>query len=81
MHELAITEGILETAIPEAEKAGAKKILSIRLKIGQYSGIIDECVQYYFGEIAKGTIAEGAVIKTETIPNSWDCFVENIEVE
>ena len=81
MHELAITEGILKTAIPEAEKAGAAKILSINLKIGQYSGVISDCVQFYFAEIAKGTIAEGAAIRTETIPNSWDCFVENIEVE
>lgn len=81
MHELAITENILKTALPKAEESGAKKILEVRLKIGELSGVVPECVQYYFDLIAKGTIAEGAKIKAESIPVQIvcrDCGYEGI---
>ena len=44
MHEMAITEGIMEAAVPAAQAQGAKKILEIRLKIGELSGVIPECI-------------------------------------
>ena len=40
MHELAITEGIIAAAVPEAQKHGAQRILEIRLKIGELSGVL-----------------------------------------
>lgn len=73
MHELAITEGILEAAVPAAEKAGAKKILEIRLKIGELSGVLPECIREYLTIAAKGTIAEGALLITERIPVRIRC--------
>lgn len=73
MHELAITEGILRTAVPKAEQSGAKKILEIRLSIGELSGVIPEYVQYYFDLIGKGTIAEGAKIVAKVLPVAVSC--------
>ena len=73
MHELAITEGIMEAAIPEAKKAGAKKILEIRLKIGELSGVLPECIEEYFKIVSKGTIAEGAKITSTNIPVGIEC--------
>ncbi len=73
MHELAITEGIIEAAIPEAERHGAKKILEIRLKIGELSGVLPECIQEYFNIASRGTIAEGALLKVEKIPITIKC--------
>ncbi len=73
MHELAITEGIMDAAIPAAVKSGAKRILEIRLKVGELSGVIPACVQEYFSMISEGTIAEGAVIVSETIPATIEC--------
>lgn len=73
MHELAITEGIIEAAIPAAKEAGAKRILEIRLKVGELSGVIPECVYEYFKMLSEGTIAEGARIITEKIPAGIKC--------
>jgi len=73
MHELAITEGIMEAAIPAAQKNGAKNILEIRLKIGEMSGVIPSCVQEYFSMISKGTIAENAKIIVDYIPITVVC--------
>ncbi len=73
MHELAITEGIMEAAVPEAQRHGAKKILEIRLKIGELSGVLPECIQEYFNIVSRGTIAEGAKLVTERIPIEIRC--------
>lgn len=73
MHELAITEGIMEAALPAAEEGGAKKILEIRLKIGELSGVFPEYIEEYLQALAKGTIAEGAKLKVERIPVSIKC--------
>lgn len=73
MHELAITEGIIEAAVPEAERHGAKKILEIRLKIGELSGVLPECIQEYFNIASRGTIAEGARLCVERIPVTIHC--------
>ena len=73
MHELAITEGIMQAAIPEAEKAGAKRILEIRLKIGELSGVFPEYIQEYFSIVTKGTIAEDAKLIINRIPISISC--------
>ena len=73
MHELAITEGILRAAVPAAQAQGAKRILEIRLKIGELSGVLPECIQYYFDIASRGTIAENARLKVEKIPASIAC--------
>ena len=73
MHELAITEGIIEAAVPEAQRHGARKILEIRLKIGELSGVLPECIQEYFNIASRGTIAEGARLAVERIPITIHC--------
>ena len=73
MHELAITEGILRAAVPEAERHGARRILEIHLKIGELSGVLPECIQYYFDLASRGTIAENARLTVEKIPVRIDC--------
>ncbi len=73
MHELAITEGILETVLPAAEKAGAERILEIRMKIGVLSGVVPGCIKEYLRIAAKGTIAENARLIAEPIPVRIRC--------
>ena len=73
MHELAITEGIIETAVPAAQKNGAEKILEIRLRIGELSGVVPECIREYFEAASRGTIAEGAKILFEMSPALIHC--------
>lgn len=60
MHELAVTENLLEIAVRHGKTAGAKKISNLYLVIGQLSSIVDDSVQFYWDIISKGTVAEGA---------------------
>lgn len=73
MHELAITEGIIDAAVPAALEHGAKRILEIRLKIGELSGVLPKSLQEYFDIASKGTIAENAKLTVEKIPATIAC--------
>lgn len=81
MHELAFTEGIIKIVTSESEKQGFTKCLEITLSVGEYSGIVPDCVREFFPYASKGTIAEGA--KISVIPNEdkFGCYVENLIVE
>ena len=74
MHELSITESILEIALRHANQANAKKIVNIHLVIGDLSSIIDESVQFYWDIIAKDSIAEGANLIFNRIPTQIRCL-------
>lgn len=73
MHEMAITESLVEIALAEAEKAGAKRIAAVHLKIGALTGIVPESVEFYMGMVAKGTKAEGARLITTLLPVTAHC--------
>jgi hydrogenase nickel incorporation protein HypA/HybF len=71
MHELPITENILQIALRHA--GDAKRITRINLVIGDLSAVIGESVQFYWDIISKGTIAEGATLHFERIGACFHC--------
>ena len=73
MHELPVTENILEIALRHAQQADASKITELNLVIGQLSSIIDDSIQFYWDIIAKDTIAEGARLNFQRIPTQMTC--------
>ncbi len=73
MHELSITEHILEYAIGEAKRQHASRIQAIRLRIGSFSGIVPECIQMYSDLLAEGTLAEGVRIEATVLPLKVRC--------
>lgn len=77
MHELPITESIVRIVTEEAEKHKVKKVNEIKLKVGELSGLVPECIQYYFDMISSGTRIEGAQIKVIKVPITMKCEVCN----
>lgn len=73
MHELAVTESILEIAMQEAAAHAASKVTDIYLSLGQLSSIVDESVQFYWDVISQGTLAEGAQLHFTHIPARLRC--------
>lgn len=73
MHELSITEHLLDECIREAGKQNASRIYTIRLCIGQLRGIVPDCIQIYLDMLAEGTIAEGARIEAHSLPVKVRC--------
>jgi len=65
MHEYPITLSIVRITEEELEKSKAKKVLEIKLVVGELTGLVPECIQSYFDIISKGTTVEGAILKIE----------------
>jgi len=70
MHELAVTQGVLDIAV---KNAGTRKIKQINLVIGQFSSIVDDSIQFYWDIISKDTPAEGSMLHFERIPGEMTC--------
>lgn len=75
MHELPVTESILNIVINHAEKNAVKKVMAINLRIGRLSDLEDEWIQRYFDHLSKGTVAEGAKLKIERVPVRLQCNI------
>lgn len=73
MHELAISENILKVIIPAAEEGGAKRILKVRMHVGEVSGVIPSLLEKSFAVAAEGTIAEGAELVCNIAPTVVHC--------
>ena len=73
MHELSITQSILVIALEKANEAKASKITKIDIDIGELSGIVGECVQFYFDFLSKDTIAAAARLSFKRVPFQLRC--------
>ncbi len=73
MHELAITQSMLEIVLRHARQAGAPRVVEIHLVIGQLSSIVDDSVAFYWDMVARGTPAEGARLDFRRVPARFQC--------
>jgi hydrogenase nickel incorporation protein HypA/HybF len=74
MHELSVTESVLEIACRHAKKEQAVSVTDIYLVIGRLSSIIDDSIQFYWDIISKGTLCEGAMLHFKRIPAKLICL-------
>ena len=83
MHELPLTNKILETVLRFAEKNNASEVKQINLLIGEMSDIEEKWLNHYFSYISKDTPAFGAKLCIERVKIKWKCencgheFLEN----
>ena len=74
MHELAVTESIINIALEYANKAGAKRVTDVYLVIGRLSSIVDDSVQFYWEIISKDTICANSQLHFQRIPANLICL-------
>lgn len=73
MHELSITQSLFDLVLEQANKAGAKKVTSINLVIGEMTGVVGDSVRFYLDFIGRDTIIEGAKLIIKAIPTRALC--------
>jgi hydrogenase nickel incorporation protein HypA/HybF len=71
MHELAVTQSILDIALRHAGES--KRITRINLVIGDLSSFVGESVKFYWDMLSKDTIAEGADLHFRRIKTKFQC--------
>lgn len=73
MHELAIIESVIELAEREARKHNAARITKIKLRIGEFTGVVAEALLFAFEAIRDGTLAGEAALEIERVPLRKRC--------
>ena len=74
MHELSVTQSILEIALRHAKKSNAARIVNIHIVMGELSTMVDDSIQFYWDMIAEGTIAHGANLHFRRVPAELQCM-------
>jgi hydrogenase nickel incorporation protein HypA/HybF len=73
MHELQVTERILDVVLKHAAGHDVSSIVVIHLRIGELSDLEDEWLQRYFDYLSRGTLAENARLAIERAPIVMRC--------
>lgn len=83
MHEWALAEAVIASAIEESRKEGLKKITEIRLKIGELQQMDTEILKFALSEIGREhgellkhvktvMVSEPAIFRCRLCGNEWD---------
>jgi hydrogenase nickel incorporation protein HypA/HybF len=62
MHELAITQGIVDAVL---ERTGERTVTTVRLRIGRLSGVVPDSLRFCFELVTAGTALEGARLEID----------------
>ena len=73
MHELGITQNIVDIAQQHALEQGAQKVLSVTVMVGDLSGVIADAMEFCFEVCCKDTLLEQAELIIQRIPGRGRC--------
>lgn len=74
MHELAIAEGIAEVVTARATEHHATRVTSVRLRIGEASGVVTDSLTFCFEMVASQTpLLAGARLTIDLVPHRARC--------
>jgi hydrogenase nickel incorporation protein HypA/HybF len=59
MHELAIAESVARTVLEEMQRRSGQKLVAVGLRIGEFSDVVPESLQFGFDVITKGGPLDG----------------------
>jgi len=74
MHELAVTESMLELVVEEAHTAGAERVVAVDILLGEFSSVVEDSVRFYWDFVSKGTVAEGAELRFKAVTPRGLCL-------
>jgi hydrogenase nickel incorporation protein HypA/HybF len=73
MHEAAIARSVIEIAEGVARHRGSANVRKIKLRIGEFRGVVGEALEFSFQVLKKGTLAANAELEVETIRLRVEC--------
>jgi hydrogenase nickel incorporation protein HypA/HybF len=73
MHEAGIAQSIIDIAETVARERAGAPILKIHLKLGAFTGVVREALEFAFEALKSDTLASHATLEIETIPLIGAC--------
>lgn len=83
MHEYSIVQGVLDAVIPSARKAGATKVLSVTLLVGEMTEVVRDSLDFMWDLCCeeRGPMTEGATLVVVSSKPRSACMVCGEEFE
>lgn len=73
MHELSIAYHLVETATEAARGVGATRVVTVNVRLGALSGVVEDALRFGFDVATAGTMVEGAQLAVEDVPARVAC--------
>jgi hydrogenase nickel incorporation protein HypA/HybF len=73
VHELGLTQQLVDMACSRAQEAGSSRVLAVDLSVGALSGVDAEAIAFCFDVVARGTLAEGAELRIANVAIEIEC--------
>lgn len=73
MHEMALAQSIVEIVRDQAHKGSFTCVRAVKVSIGALSYVDPHALEFGFEIVARGTIAEGAVLQIDCPAGSARC--------
>ena len=70
MHEMSITQGIIDLCI---KHAGGRRVRSLQVEIGVLGSVVPEAVEFCFEACSRETLLEGARLNIIRVPGMGRC--------
>ncbi|MFG2695251.1 hydrogenase maturation nickel metallochaperone HypA [Kitasatospora sp. NPDC048407] len=74
MHEMSIAAAVVEQVDAAAREHGMEAVVLVRLQVGELAGVVPSALEFCFELACAGTLLEGAVLETETVPARARCL-------
>jgi len=73
MHELSLAQSIVEMAEAEAKRHNGAAVKRVKLRLGEFTSVVREALEFGFEIARQGTAAETAVLEIECVPLKTKC--------
>ncbi len=73
MHELSIAQDIIELAEAKARERNSPAIQKIKVRLGEFTTVAKEALEFAFEAARTGTLAAGAELEIEIVPMLTRC--------
>lgn len=74
MHEMALTESLVDMLEEEGRKQGFARVKRVRIEIGALGHVEPQAMAFCFTAVTRGTIADGAALDIVATPGQGWCF-------
>lgn len=73
MHELSVTQSIVDSVLEEMNDRGLERIGAVHLKLGRMTTFVPDCVKFYYDALTADTPLEGSDLVIEEIDVAGRC--------
>jgi hydrogenase nickel incorporation protein HypA/HybF len=74
MHEMALSESVLERIEANARSDGFTRVVAVHLEIGDLAGVDADAMRFSFDAVTRGTLAEDARLEISSLPGEAWCL-------